>query len=741
MAVHILGIRHHGAGSAKQVQRRLHEIQPDLVMIEGPPEINDVLSYVGHDDLVPPVAIMAYEKDAPLASTFYPFAEYSPEWVAIKYANQHSIPVRALDVPLKFSFQIKKNKITDQENVEDFEMTQISRDPLSYLAEAAGFESSDSWWDDFFEQRRSGESEDYFAAVMEAMSSLREADIPSHLDEENIYREAYMRHLIREAQNEMYTNIAVICGAWHAPSLIDADQHAKTDKKIIKALPKSRIKVVTTWIPWTNERLSMASGYGAGIKSPGWFSHLYHHEQDLAISWLTRVAEIFRSNKIDISTAHIIEAYHLSQTLSALRGHSSVKLDTLEEAIISVMCMGDKVLLGMIDKALTVGDRIGRVPDEIPKVPLQVDFEKHIKKLRLKLSADEKQVDLDLRKDNHLQKSVLFHRLQLLNIKWAAALVTRSKGTFKESWILEWTPAMMIMLIDRSYLGNTIQLAARTILQQKCDDTNSISEVSGLLAQALPAQMDDLVSHILQRINDLTSISSDVIDLMKSLPQLIEVSRYGSVRQLDSSVLVEIIDQLFTKVCIGLPNACYGVDEENSNTLFDLISIVNESLRLLEDDDATKVWIDTLDVIVHKDGIHHIIRGCTTRLLLDAEHFSTEEATIRLSRELSITNDPHDVASWIEGFLRGSGMILIYDHRLWNLLYTWVQSLDKELFDELLPFLRRAFSKFEYSERRQIGAKAKSGVVAEQQLQDVESMDLDQETIDQLLPTLEYLMG
>ena len=55
---HILGIRHHGTGSAKRVQQRLKELKPDLVLVEGPPEIDELITMAGHEDFKPPVAIM-----------------------------------------------------------------------------------------------------------------------------------------------------------------------------------------------------------------------------------------------------------------------------------------------------------------------------------------------------------------------------------------------------------------------------------------------------------------------------------------------------------------------------------------------------------------------------------------------------------------------------------------------------------------------------------------------------------
>ena len=110
MPITILGIRHHGVGSAKNVAERLEELRPDLILVEGPPEITNALALVGHADLKPPVSVMIYNTENPKQSSFYPFAAYSPEWVAAVYANKHQIPLRAMDLPAGIGFQIDNQR-------------------------------------------------------------------------------------------------------------------------------------------------------------------------------------------------------------------------------------------------------------------------------------------------------------------------------------------------------------------------------------------------------------------------------------------------------------------------------------------------------------------------------------------------------------------------------------------------------------------------------------------------------
>ena len=80
--VHVLGVRHHGPGSARAVAEALDELRPDLVLVEGPPELDALTGLVADPDLRPPVAALVYAADRPQLATFYPVADFSPEWVA-----------------------------------------------------------------------------------------------------------------------------------------------------------------------------------------------------------------------------------------------------------------------------------------------------------------------------------------------------------------------------------------------------------------------------------------------------------------------------------------------------------------------------------------------------------------------------------------------------------------------------------------------------------------------------------
>lgn len=761
MSVTILGIRHHGVGSAKNVLEILKKLQPDMILVEGPPELDPLSKWVGESALKPPVASLCYDEKDPKRAAFYPFSEFSPEWQAMLFANKNKIPVRMMDLPMAISWEmegLKQAKLAEEkakEAVENAQNTEgvdtprpeghvTGRDPIAYFAEIGGYADADMWWEHHFENRYiTNSAEEHFEAVMLMMSQLREAEIPSLLDEENVHREAFMGNIIRQAQREMYQNIVVVCGAWHAPALLDLDKTEKEHAKIVKKLPKTKIKVGVTWIPWTNDRLSFKSGYGAGINSPGWYSHLWHNPKDNGAIWLANVARLFRKKKTDISTAHVIESLRLAESLASMRGLSRPSLWELNESVQTVMCMGDGILLELVKKEMIVGHALGKVPSELPKLPLQNDFEELVRKLRLPLTAEKKDLELDLRKEIDLNRSIFLYRLLILDIKWAKQAYSRSKGTFKEAWTLVWSPEMMINLIEKGIWGNTIQDASSKFLLDKAATTTSISDLSEMIQAAIPAELFAAIESLLLKINELATISADIMELMSAIVPLADVGRYGNVRKSDLTAINALVEGMITRICIGLPTACYGLDDAASQKMFELIRRVNDSVRLVENTDLTNMWFQTLMVLLDKEGVAPIISGCTCRLLFDAKTLDTEGVATKFGLALSTGNEPHYSAGWIEGFLKGSGMILLYDDTLWNLLYKWVAELTDDAFMVLIPILRRTFSKFEVGERKHLGEKAKRGVVFSQNnmVEDIDSQLFNFELADKTLGLVARLLG
>lgn len=731
MSIHLFGIRHHGPGSARNLRAALESLRPDAILIEGPPDAESVLSLFAHEEMTPPVALLIYAPDDPKKAVFYPFAEFSPEWQAARYGLQNNIPVRFMDLPQTHQFG-------EQVSGDGCEVSgeEMNTDPLSSLSEAAGFNDGEGWWEQIIEQRRNGS--EVFAAIAEVMTALREDRAVS--SQREALREAFMRQTIRAAQKEGFEKIAVVCGAWHVPAL-DLTRPkiptAKEDSALLKGLPK--VKVAATWIPWTNGRLSYESGYGAGITSPGWYSHLWNEPEQTEIRWLTKVARLLRDEDLDASSASIIEAVRLAETLAAMRGKHRPGLLELNEATQTVLCFGNDIPLRLIREKLIVGEVLGQVPDETPSVPLQQDLQREQKRLRFPAEATQKNIDLDLRKENDLARSQLLHRLSLLGIAWGAQHHGDSgKGTFHELWQIQWQPEFSVALIEAGVWGNTVLAAATNFVRHKAVKAENLAMLTALVDHTLLADLPEAVAHLMTRIQSEAAVASDIAHLLEALPPLANVMRYGNVRQTDTAVVGKVLDGLVARICVGLPNACASLNDDAAAQMYERIVKVNGAISLLQNQEHSTLWQSTLEAMSGQQTLHGLIAGRCCRLLFEAQIFSAEETARRLSFALSTASDPAQAAAWADGFLRGSGLLLLHDEALWQVIDEWVVSLSGETFTQLLPLLRRTFSTFAAPERRQMGERVAQGASVRVA---VASGDFDVARAEAVLPLVKQLLG
>jgi hypothetical protein len=425
--------------------------------------------------------------------------------------------------------------------------------------------------------------------------------------------------------------------------------------------------------------------------------------------------------------------------LASLRGYSKAGLEELNEATLSVMCMGEAILMSLVHQELIVGPGIGTVPLEAPKPPLQVDIEKIQKQLRLPVTEDEKEMVLDLREERDLAKSIFLHRLALLNIRWGTKKHVSGKGTFKEAWKLKWDPSFSIDIIDKGTWGNSVETACQNYIAYSAQN-KSLLEIGKLLADTLLADISKASEFLIERINALAAASADVIQLMEVLPSLVNSLRYGNVRKTDADMLQLIVNGLIARICISLPNACQSVDEDAAQNLLELFFKLNDSISLLQQEDQLKAWNKTLILISENKNSSPIIAGYATRLIYDYKIWSETELQNVFSLAMSVSNEYSYTATWLEGFLKGSGTILLLDSVLWNLIHQWMISLNEEQFVLVLPLLRRTFSQFSPPERKKLGEKAKNnGSISQSNV--TKQINFNHEHGMKAIPIINQLLG
>lgn len=683
MTIHLLGIRHHGPGSARSVIGALDEIGPSVVLVESPAETTSAFRWVGHD-LQPPVALLGHVVDQPSRAVFAPLATFSPEWQAIAWANSRGVPVEAIDLPLAVSLAHTHD--------DSFLTTDEPLDPIGALAAAAGEPDAERWWDDVIEHR--GEGLAAFAAVGEAMAAVRAGTVPSIAEER---REAHMRRAIRAAIKGGHDPIVVVCGAWHVPSLDVTTSTVSADAGTLRGL--SKVKVAVSWVPWTHERLASASGYGAGVRSPGWYDHVFRHPgPDGVARFFVDAAHLLRAADMSASPDHLIAATRMAGTLATMRERPGPGLDEVLDAADAVM--GG---LPLVRRGLVVGSAIGSVPDDAPQVPLARDLARRQRSARLQPDADERVVELDLRTPNGLRRSHLLHQMTAIGVPWGTLDEGRgSSGTFRETWRLNWRPEWSVRVIEFAGHGTTVEQAATNRLVDRARSATALVEVAGALDHALLAATPAAIDPIVHLLSTRAATDPDIVQLTGTLDPLAKAQRYGDVRSTDAEAVAAVFDGLVVRVLAGLAPACVSLDDAASEVMVERISGVQRALALVDHRARRRAFPDVLEQLAGDVG-HGRVQGRATRLLHDSAHWIPTQVEQRLGRALSGGTPPAVGAAFVEGFLAGSGTVLVHDTELRQVVDQWLSSLTPSAFDETVPLLRRTFGAFEPAERRQLG--------------------------------------
>ena len=328
--IKLFGIRHHGAGSCRNLVAALQFFKPDILLVECPADAESCFNYIALDLVTPPVAIMIYNPKNLNQYAYYPFTVFSPEWQAFLYAIKNTIPIRFFDLPQNQSFLISDRSTTTKKE------KGFTHDPFGFMAEIAGFDDPERWWEEYIEQQK--EAPEIFETILELMVELRKSDLTDK--KSNLVREAFMRQQMRLAQKDGFKKIAVVCGAWHTPALIDLkNPNATQDSQILRGLKKTT--ATYTWVPWSYSRIARHTGYASGVISPYWYEALFTDQATAVARWMSRASGILQQLGHQVSPAQTIDSTQLATSLAYLRKKAMPGISELFDAVTAVQVRGD----------------------------------------------------------------------------------------------------------------------------------------------------------------------------------------------------------------------------------------------------------------------------------------------------------------------------------------------------------------------------------------------------------------
>jgi Family of unknown function (DUF5682) len=490
----VVGVRHHSPVIAAAMPAILDAAAPDVVYLELAEELQPWLEWLGHPDLVAPVALAAARRDG-RGLVFYPYADFSPELAALRWAVRAGVPARAFDLPVGRSM--------DEPGRRQGLRARDGESGLRRLLRAYGVEDSEELWDRMIEAPGAGQEPEAVRRAALAFGWAMRAG--EEVDEVDLRREAWMRaRLARDGA----ARPAAVVGAYHGVALLQAGAEA--------APPKGRpVEVVSSIIPYSFELLDSRSGYPAGIRDPEWQQAVLEAGADPArieaalVSAVVRVCRRARELGHPAGVPDEREAVRVAVDLARLRGLPAPGRRELVEALQTCLAQGEPLGRGRAIAAamgrVLVGHRSGSLARGTPRSGLGPHVEELVARLRLPGPGAERAADLrldPLRSDLDRRRHVALHRLEACGVPYGSRFGPTGVEQLTERWEVRWTAATTAMLELAALHGVTLDQAAEGALRRRSGGSPGPARLLEALAAAAACGLGGLALDLLRRARE-----------------------------------------------------------------------------------------------------------------------------------------------------------------------------------------------------------------------------------------------
>ncbi|WOX24514.1 DUF5682 family protein [Streptomyces solicathayae] len=689
---YLIGVRHHSPALAAAVPSMLAAAAPDVLLVELPEEFAPWLPYLASPETVPPVALAGGGAGGELV--FLPFAEFSPELAALRWAREAGVEVVPFDLPL--------SERSERTGARDADGRGERLGVVEALRARAGGREDDDLWDRLVETSAPGaEAEALRRAGLLVGWALR-ADASS-VDPCDLRREAHMRRRLAEHAGR---RTAAVIGAFHAPALLpEPDGHPEADP-VPRA--RGRAEVVTSLVPYQYALLDERSGYPAGIRDPEWQHGVYRAGGDvgaldeLLIGTAVRICAAVRESGHPAGPPDAREIVRVARDLAALRGRPAAGRGELVEAVQSVLTQGrlmgrGRVVAAAMERTL-VGSRRGVLAPGTPRSGLGPAVEALLAELALPRpdAPESRELRLDPhRSEPDLRRELALRRLAVCRVRYAEPGAVAGVGgadALTTRWTAAWSPATAASLDLAGLHGVTLEQAAEGVLRsrratQEQAGGPTAAEVLEGLRDAAGCGLPETAAEWLTALASALPAAGTLPELLDGLA-LVDTLRAGHVPGLPAGWAKDRLDAAYEALAAAGVRALDGLagstDREDARAL----------VALACQTDADRGGLRLADALARLDADGTpLIRGAAgaARVLLgqrDAAGFGT----LLASRADGATTPElrAELAGFLCGTLLAAGPLLETSDAL-DPLIERVEALSDRRFLTRLPALRSGF--------------------------------------------------
>ncbi len=762
-ALYWFPVRHHSPGVARHLRAALTQRRPKVVFLEGPAEANDLIRHIVDSKTKPPVAlytsyrddenvlglagIESAAEDIPARfSVWYPLLPYSPEYVALKTADDLGIEVVFIDLPhpalIKSAAQrgvappaqppedaslddeVEEEEPEGEDQQDDgqpsWEALAVESDFYKALATTAGYKSWSECWDTLFEVGgRHATHEEFRRDLAYFCSAVRATTSPARIaGDGTLERE---RHMWQSIQRELKArqlapaDAMVVCGGFH----LFMERDAATPPPPV---PKGTL--YSTVAPYSFFRTSELSGYGAGNRAPRYYQLLWERSADrpetapveAMVEHVVAVLTRGRKGGDGLSSADAISVTQHARMLGTLRGRSSPALDDVRDALITCCVKGrpeeeGKHLLEAMQQ-IEVGTAVGRVTPELGRLPLIHDFYAQLDQLDLgEVMGKEKKLtlSLDLREEAPARQSVFFHRLVQLGVPLAKLPDVANDGAalFREQWKREWSPKVEAELIEKNLYGDSIEAAATALLDEElAKEAGNAAATCDRLLRAVNMDLPGIVLRVEQTASEAIDTDRRLASLSQALTHLLVLDRLAAHRKLRRDVIQDLLVRAFGRACFSIPEVVAVPEEEQGEVIHALQgmaeALLGEKSEVLDRD----LFIENVKHAFAQSTVPYL-RGAFTGLLTELRAQTPEALAAHVSQlsrerpEVMVT-----AGEFLDGLLSVSKTsILLGADALLGAIDELLRAAPWESFTTMLPRVRNAFERLHQRQRHALAER------------------------------------
>jgi hypothetical protein len=703
MATTFIGVRHHSPACAGLVASTIEALEPAHVLVEGPVDMNDRLDelLLGHEL---PVAVYTYYRDGERShSSWTPFCDYSPEWVALTAGRACGARVRFIDLPAWHpAFAGRGNRYADAEA----RYTEVT----GRLCREFAVDNVDALWDHLFEAEPGAGLAERLAAYFDL---LRGEAVTTGDDVE---REAYMASWIRAARADAGDRpVVVVTGGFHTPALRVLAAEPEPGWPEVPRPPEEAVGA-SYLVPYSHRRLDAFTGYQSGMPSPEYYQSVWADGvEGAAVALVESVVGRLRRRGQPVSTADLIAARTMAEGLARLRGHVHPSRTDVLDGLVGALVSEDlsqpppwtvrgplrpgahPAVVEMV--AALSGERVGRLHPATPAPPLVASVTAELQALELDGKGE---VRLDLTNGLGLRRSRALHRLRVLGISGFGRLSGPRGGSdpvFTEQWLLAPSEDRLTGLIEAAVHGATLDEAAAAVLRERVPD----AEVDGLAAVLFDAALcgtTDLADGVVAALTARVGQASDLAALGRVLATVVGLWRYdGLFGTAGSRVLGAVIGAAVTRV-LWLVEGLHGAgpaDHERLRAVVVTRDAVLHAEPVLEHGRAAAVAV--LDRVAADAQAPPDLRGAAFGFGWSLGAGGDVERAVRGM------SGPRTMGDWLAGLFAVAREEVLSADAVVALLDELVHALSEEDFLVALPALRQAFAYFPPAEREAIAKR------------------------------------